>query len=296
MKNYLTKFLNDLNFATEAKDILLNGNDQIEADAEFSSVMSRLFKEYENGEIDWKNAPEIISENAKKINLHKYTAHLIFFICMTKHTKKLYEDKGLSYELFKDTFSDFKYKLNECQNHYGICGTSCETGWYKKFFTLERFALGRLQYEVIPYRGETPYTKDGVTVNPGDPVLNTHIPSSGPLTPDLVDESFALAHEFFRDKFDSELTPISCNSWLLFPEHYNMLSPTANIIKFMDKFEIVSSGDYDGYPMFITVFNKPYDEDLSTFAQDTSIQRAYLELARNNKPGGWGLGITLYKG
>lgn len=295
MKNYLTNFLNDFDFATEAKDTLLNGHDRIESDAEFSTVISRFFKEYESGKFDWNKAPEIIAENAERINLHKYTAHLIFFICMTKHARKLYEEKGLSYQLFKDSFSDFKYKLNECQNHYGICGTSCETGWYAKFFTLERFALGRLQYEVIPYRGKTPYTKNGVTVNPGDPVLNSHIPSSGPLTPELVDESFALAHEFFKGSFPNGVTPITCWSWLLFPEHYNMLHEKSNIVKFMNKFDIVSHEDYEGYPMFMTIFNKPYDEDLSIFPQDTSIQRAYLELAQEKKPSGCGLGITLYR-
>lgn len=155
--------------------------------------------------------------------------------------------------------------------------------------------MGRLQYEAVPYRGKTPYTKDGITINPGDLVLNTHIPSSGPLTPELVDESFALAHDFFKVNFPDGVTPIVCWSWLLFPEHYNMLSSTSNIIKFMDKFDIVESVNYEGYPMFLTVFNKPYNEDFSIFPQDTSLQREYIKLAKSGKPGGCGLGITLYK-
>ena len=74
-----------------------------------------------------------------------------------------------------------------------------------------------------------------------------------------------------------------------------MLSPESNIVKFMDKFDIVESDNYEGYPMFMRIFNKAYDEDLTRFTPTTSIQRAYLELARKKIPSGCGLGITLYK-
>ena len=291
MKTYLMNLVDELDFPPEAKIVISDGYDLINVNDELSAFCTK----YESNELDWSEAVNEITVLAEKINLHKYIAHMIFFLCMSKHTLKLYEEKGLDHKLFIDTFSDFRYKLYESYKDHGIWGTSCDPGWYTRFFKLERFALGRLQYEAVPYRGKTPYTKDGITINPGDLVLNTHIPSSGPLTPELIDESFALAHNFFKGNFPDGVTPIVCWSWLLFPKHYNMLSPGSNIVKFMDKFDIVESDNYEGYPMFMRIFNKAYDEDLTRFTPTTSIQRAYLELARKKIPSGCGLGITLYK-
>lgn len=295
MKNYLINLIDELDFPIEARTVLSENYDIISNNQGFNSALPGFLKQYEENTLDWTSAVEKITGLAEKINVHKYIAHMIFFLCMSKHTRTLYEEKGYDYELFIHTFSDFRYKLYECFKHYGIWGTACETSWYTRFFRLERFALGRLQYEAIPYRGKKPYTKDVITINPGDLVLSAHIPSSGPLTPELVDESFALAHEFFKHSFPNGVTPIVCWSWLLFPENYNMLSPTANIVKFMDKFDIVESGNYEGYPTFITIFSVPYNEDLSIFHPKNSLQHGYLELARNKKPDGYGFGITLYK-
>ena len=294
MKSYLTEFINEFDYPEDAKAAIMEGYTKAEENTDFSNLLKKLYEEYVSDVIDWDVAAEKIATEADKINLHKYTAHLIFFIVMTKHTRTLYEKNNIPYNIFKDTFCDFKYKLFECYHRHNIWGSSCYTAWYTRFFKLERFALGRLQYEVIPYRGEVPYTKNGVTINPQDPVLNTHIPSSGPLTPESVEESFTLAHSFFSNVFTDDVTPISCQSWLLFPEHYNMLPEKSNIIQFMNRFDIVESGTYDSYIQFITIFGKPYSENLDEFPADNSLRRGYINLAKSGKPSGYGLGITLY--
>ena len=76
-----------------------------------------------------------------------------------------------------------------------------------------------------------------------------------------------------------------------------MLSEKSNIVKFMNKFDIVTSFSTNNYDsVFMTLFNRPFNDDLDSFSNETSIQRAYINLAREKKPVGSGLGITLYNG
>ena len=296
MKEYLEAFITEFEYPQEAITVLLNSYDSLCSNKEIYTFINNSFIEYENNTIDWDKALEKLTSLTENTNVHKYTAHLIFFICMTKHTKVLYEKKGLPYSIFKDSFNDLKYKLIESEKRYGVWGTSCYTAWYTWFFTLERFALGRLQFEIKPFRGEKPYTAHGVTLNPEDPCLNIHIPSCGPLTPELVEDSFNRAHEFFRDKFPTEYTPIMCHSWLLFPEHLNMLSEKSNIVQLIKRFDHLFAGNYENYDIpFTILYNSPFNGDINSYSPDNSLKRGYIELVKQNKPCGYGCGVTLYK-
>ena len=297
MKEYLEKFLNEFEYPNEAKIVLLKAYDLMNDNKDISDFITDSFSEYQNNTLDWDKALEKLTNLIENTSVHMYTAHLIFFICMTKHARVLYDKRGLPYSIFKDTFNDLKYKLIETHNRYGIWGTSCYTAWYTWFFTLERFALGRLQYEIKPFRGEEPYTKHSITLIPEEtPCLNIHIPSSGPLTPESVEDSFKRAHEFFRDKFPTEYTPIVCHSWLLFPEHLNMLSEKSNIVQFIKRFDHLFEGTYDNYGIpFMVLYNRTYNGDINSYSPDNSFKRGYIELVKQNKPCGYGCGVTLYK-
>lgn len=296
MRDYLISFLDEFEYPDEAKHVIIDAYDAMRSSKELSDHIDKSFAEYENNTLDWDKAVEKVTNLTENSDVHKFTAHLVFFLCMTKHAKVLYRQNGLSYSLFKDTFRDFSYKLIECHNRKGVWGTCCYTAWYTGFFTLDRFALGRLQYEITPFRGKEPYTAHGVTLNPQDPCLIIHIPSSGPLTPDSVEESFSCAHKFYRNKFPTEYTPIMCSSWLLFKEHYNMLGENSNIIKFMNRFDMLYTEYYDNYNTpFTILYDRPFNGDINSYSPDNSFKRGYIELAKQNKPCGYSCGVTLYK-
>ena len=67
--------------------------------------------------------------------------------------------------------------------------------------------------------------------SPEKPAILVHIPEGGPLTPSLVDASFALAQAMFSP------TLFACDSWLLDPELSKVLPSESNICRFMRRFK-----------------------------------------------------------
>lgn len=59
-----------------------------------------------------------------------------------------YEEKGIDLSIYHASMLDLKWKLMETNRVYGIWGVHCGD-WFRPFFQAERFALGRLQFEVI---------------------------------------------------------------------------------------------------------------------------------------------------
>ena len=68
--------------------------------------------------------------------------------------------------------------------------------------------------------------------HPARVALSTHIPQSGPMTPEAVDDAFSRARAFVAAHFpELRLSSFTCDSWLLDPELAAAL-PTSNIAAF----------------------------------------------------------------
>ena len=72
----------------------------------------------------------------------------------------------------------------------------------------------------------------------GAPVINCHIPSSGPLLPEQVEDSFRQAYQFFGFAQKGETMPLVCESWLLYPPHYELFPESGNMRRFFEHFEV----------------------------------------------------------
>lgn len=67
--------------------------------------------------------------------------------------------------------------------------------------------------------------------------LGCHIPESGPLTPELVDSSLALARSVATAVWaEFPVTAFTCTSWLLDPELVARLDPASNMAAFAGRF------------------------------------------------------------
>jgi hypothetical protein len=155
---------------------------------------------------------------------------------------------------------------------------------------MTRFALGRLQFEIVPFRRN--YQKDGKILTPESPVINVHIPRTlTPLTPKACDEAFRAAAKFYEKELDGAPCVFVCSSWLLFPEHNNMLSESSNIRAFMNTFDIIEWGYYgdDGanlWRLFDTMERNP-----NRLPADSSLRRAYIDRLLRGEKLGWGYGV-----
>lgn len=110
----------------------------------------------------------------------------------------------------------------------------------------------------------------------GDPVLDTHIPGGGGLTPERCHDTMRRALEFFPRYFpERPFVGFGCGSWILNPELEWIYSPTSNMVLWQRELYLfpIPSGPRSG---LFFVFGRD-DVDSATAPRDTSLRRALLE-------------------
>ena len=211
----------------------------------------------------------------------KETAALVFVIALTEHLQELYRQKSIPEEIFWNSMLDIKCKMMECKQVRGIWGTFV-AHWYGRFFLLTRFGLGRLQFE--PYFVPETLESEEIKLSKGELVIKFHIPSAGPLKMEDCEEAFQKAVEFYGHLFPTGEVTFYCESWLLAPEHKNMLPPQSNIRKFMDFFTIFPTGKSMAGNLW-RIFGKDVKPEDTNLPTDTSLRRIYADtLARGECP------------
>ncbi len=294
MLNYIATFCNEIRFPEEAIQDLLQSYKELSAKEiciERFDELVEYFNKY-NSKDEYKAIFSKLDDIAELAGVHNYSVHMLYLIALSIHTRELYEEKNISYDIFLDSMSDLRAKLMECKELYGVWGTS--VGWWEiDLFNLNLIALGRLQYELIPFQGE--YTRGVHRLQPGDIVLNIHIPSHGPLLYDDCKASFKKAALHFKDCFKERPVAFVCNSWLLYPEHREFLPPNSNILKFMSFFDIISSKISEKKADLWRVFYKEWENDPIDLPRNTSIQRAYADWLMKGNKIGTGYGVFFYE-
>lgn len=294
MLNYIVTFCNEIRFPREAiQDLFQNYNELSTKEACLGSFneLVEYFKK-NNSKDEYEVIFSKLDEIAKNSGIHNYSIHMLYLIALSIHTRKLYEEKNISMEVYLDSMSDLRAKLMECYELHGVWGT-CVGWWEIDFFNLNLCALGRLQYELISYKGE--YTNGIHSLKQGDTVLNMHIPSHGPLLYEDCKASFKKAALHFKDYFKEKPVAFVCNSWLLYPEHKEFLPLNSNILKFMSFFDIVSFAISEEKSDLWRVFYKDWNKEPMDLPRNTSIQRAYADWLMKGNKIGTGHGVFFYE-
>ena len=168
--------------------------------------------------------------------------------------------------------------------------------WFPGFFNMTRFALGRLQFEIVTYKGED-YEKQGRILKKGDRVINVHIPrSETPLTKEATDASYAQAAEFFADALLSRQVVFVCDSWLLLADTLEVFPKHTNTYRFIHEYDVVkNSYSPEGrYGDAWRLFNMDYTGNIEDYPENTCMCRAYKDYLRRGGRGGSGFGILMY--
>ncbi|MFX4272614.1 acyltransferase domain-containing protein [Propionibacteriaceae bacterium Y1685] len=132
--------------------------------------------------------------------------------------------------------------------------------------------LGRLQFNLHWYE-PAPDAVPG-----GEPrwVLSTHIPQSGPMTPELVQDSLDQARTFFAATYpDHPFTELHCTSWLLDPALAEL--PGTNLADFQARWRLTGEGGEGDTDALFFVFRRRGTVDLDSLPRDTSLQRLVLD-------------------
>jgi len=294
MKKYLTEFFEEFDYPAESRPVMLSAYDSIMAKEGDAEVFNSMLSEYDASyNIDYGATIERMKTVSAEAGIHEYTGALLLFLCYSKRLEKYYEEAGIDRSIFVTSMYDLKYKIIECILVRGVWG-SYVPNWFAGFFYLNRFGFCKLQFETVKFGDE--YEKDGIKLTPESLVINVHIPrTGGRLDEESRKRSYAMAAEFFRDRLKNTPIVFVCNSWLLFPKHYEIMKPTSNLYAFMEDYDVFKSGYYDNYQEIWRLFMTPYNEDHSKLPQDTSLRREYVKLMDAGEKTGWGRGVYVYK-
>ena len=288
MRSYLQQFFKDFAYPPDDAATLLAAYDKLVANEQAKAAFFEAISTYQaNIDCDYGTLTAGSKKAARAADVHNHTTDLLLYICLSKHLRTQYRARGIDDAIWYDSMLDLRYKLEECKLVRGVCGMFVAF-WMPGWFKMTRFALGRLQFEVVDFGRE--YQKDGTLLTKESKVLNMHIPRSGkPLSKDAYEDSFARAKAFFAEQFPVGRVPFVCHSWLLYPCINEFVSEKSNVRRFMEEFEILSWDHSDGeslWCLFDTAERNP-----ARLPTDTSLRRAFVERLQSGGRVGWGYGI-----
>lgn len=298
MKEYMESFMDKQFFSKDAIKELRSIYRKIMKDDTLCDIFYRAIDLYANDAVcDFEEVLALCEELEENSLIHEYSVNLFFFICLTQHLKERYINAGISEDIWTDTVSDLKYKMIECKditNVWGIIDKESLAGVFK----MERFTLGRLQFEVVRFGDIMPgfeYKKDGVTLSGAAKVIKVHIPRMlRQLDNELCDESYAMAAEFFGEEFKDEPVVFVCKSWMLFPD-FEPVTAGTDISSFAQNYEVVAvSVDRDGeMPDMQEVFNMEFTGRAENYPENTMLRKRFKEYLINGGKTGRGIGIKI---
>lgn len=294
MRSDIAMLMERLTFPAEAREVLLSAFDRVAESPVAAAWWNRLVARYEATEkCNYPAMIEDVRALADTLSIHRHTLEMLLFLALGKKLRARYAERGIDESIYYDSLMDLRYKLEECRLVHGTVGSFVSL-WFSGFYTLARFALGRLQFEMTTLKA--PYTVGGETLPEGSKAINIHIPRTGTrLCHDEVLASYRRAAETFADAFGDAPILFTCHSWMLDPWHAEVLAPESNMVQFLRDFALVERGDYGDYKDSWRLFDCLVGDDPDVLPADTTLRRAYVEKMRRGQPTSWGRGVFIWR-
>ena len=207
-----------------------------------------------------------------------YTVAALAFV---PETLAYHRARGVAEHTSRATLADLGRHARIHARTYGRSGLATES-WIQLHLRGLLYDLGRLQFNLTTLRlPAAMMAAAGMAAEPGDVVLDTHIPETGPLTPDEVTASLGRARGFFAAHFP-EHAPYRwalCHSWLLDPQLSTLL-PGSNIDAFCRRWTVLDPGVRADQSALDFIFRMP-GVPLGSLPRDTRLQRAVVDHLSN---------------
>ncbi|MCX4761206.1 acyltransferase domain-containing protein [Streptomyces sp. NBC_01275] len=216
---------------------------------------------------------------------------LYVFVAALPYVRAHHRERGIPEEVGRRTLADVGRGVAAHRRWHGT-GGMLSPRWRTLHFRGELYQLGRLQFQRGTVGGWTSgsIAAGGFPLGPGDPGLGLHVPDfMGPLTPEAVDRSLALARAFFARHYPEEPYAVAtCGSWLLDPQLKRYLPADSNIVRFQERFQVsrLPAEPEDAVPVRF-VFGTD-EVPLDRLPRRTVLQRAVVDHLREG--GHWYVG------
>lgn len=284
-------------FPAQAKTVLEKTASELDSNRNFGDALEKIRKGFMYGKSD-NFSPYVKKshEIAEAYGVNQYTLDLVYVMTCCELLRKRYKRAGIPEQIYWDGINDLRCKLLECMECEHTVG-SFVADWNGGFLKMNRFALGRFQYEYDTFDRDYT-TKSGIVIKKGDESLNFHIPSSGiPLTDEIRMNSYKKAYDFFKDRRTKDgYLLLRCGSWLLYPEHEKFLDKNSNILRFLHDFEIYDWAYRDNFGDDWRIWGHYSDLPLEERPSDTKLRAAYKKWMMSGHKTGYGCGIILFDG
>lgn len=282
-KDFLSLFFEKTEFPTPARTALT------EVAEKLSEGIDRILAFYEDGYNHEATVP-LVEALAKESGISSYRIWMVILCLAAEKAHPLYRTE----EIYWDTFCDLRYKVQECFDVHGIWGTFV-AHWYPIFYNGTIVKLGRMEYQTRACYFKEPKTALGITVNPGDPIIALHIPTSfEPFDKAARLESYHKAWEYFCP--DGKPLVCVCGSWLLYDGYEEVFAHGSNIDSFRKEFYMLSSKQGESFGNAWRVFGKDRKLPADQLPERTSLQRAFKSYMQNGGTHGSGIGVIIYDG
>mgnify|MGYP003371994230 FL=1 len=288
MKQYLEQFFKEYEWPEEAGKAVLGFCEKFWQNKRLGRLLEKDMEIYgQNVEADCTAMGTELVAEAEKEGLNPWETWQLFYLCLSRQLPVHYQQRGLSQKVCRESLFDLKWKAMECRKVYGVWGNFTQD-WFAGFLRMERFTLGRLQFEIMK---EAPSGCPKEWKALGRPFVNVHIPEAGPLKHEACEQAYRQAEEFWEEKLHLSNPIFFCDSWLLFPGHRKMLPPESNIRRFQDDYALYETyEDKEGHDLW-RIFGKLYDGNPETLPENTSLQKAYKKWLLEGRVPGAGRGI-----
>lgn len=292
MRVYLQEFMESYDYPEEAIATLLAAYDVLKENPDFR----KLLEIYDKDRFcDYTAMLAKCKAIAKDTGIHTYTVEFLMFMCFSRRLRETYRENGLPDAMWRQSMLDLKCKMLVCKAVKNVWGMFVAF-WYDGFFRMERFGMGRMEFELFEFPLEY-YEKDGKVLRKGDQVINCHIAKTGqPLSRELVEDAYRQAAEFYKDAFKGKPIPFFCESWLLFSKMDELLPARSNIRSFKERFDIIHDHLYDkgDYSEMWRLYDMDYTGNLDDFPGDSSLRRAYKQYLKDGGQVGEGYGVFFW--
>ena len=147
MRAYLQEFMISYDYPREAIDTLLAAYDVLGKHADFQQLLAIYDKDRF---CDYKALLAKCKEIASDTGIHTYTVEFLMFMCFSRRLREIYRENGLPDSMWRQSMLDLKCKMMVCKSVKNIWGMFV-AWWYVGWFRLERFGMGRMQFELLDF-------------------------------------------------------------------------------------------------------------------------------------------------
>lgn len=292
IKENLTEVLREFEYDAECCEAMEATCDKMLADEATRDALCEKLELYRGGELDWKGLTAVADEAAERLGIHKAATRLVAYISLVPYSYHFFEERGLGRREWYDSMIDLKWKARETRSVDGLWGT--HTDWFREFFTAERVAFGRLQFNYA--KAPVDFECEEFSVRKGDRVVAIHIPTDdrAPFDKAHREAAYDGARRFFAKDFEGGRVIFYCSTWLLFKEHERLLPEGSNIRDFLGDFHLVPNGFVASEGNIWRIFGiRDYNGDPDSLPEDSSLMRIYKQFMKDGGVIGTQIGYKL---